>query len=365
MSRKLTAAIALGLAALLGAGCASLREAAGSEKPAWELPPPPPNDAPVVDAGRLHRATLENGLEVLVLEDPRLPRVRVGLAARAGAGLESPVTRGGLQLLSVERQPVTDGEAQRFPFSVPAIRALGRIELESPVTFFVGENGSGKSTLLEALAAATALPTVGTVSARNDRTLAEQRKLARRLRLAWSQRSHRGFFLRAEDFFGFTARVREMKEEFSEELARIDVEYEGRSDYAKTLAKGPARGSIHALEERYGSDLDHNSHGEGFLQLFRARLVAGGLYLLDEPEAALSPQSQLAFIAMLKDAVDAGSQFVIATHSPILMAVPGARILSFDESPPAYVAFEAIEHVNLMREFLASPERFLRHIWTD
>ena len=119
------------------------------------------------------------------------------------------------------------------------------------------------------------------------------------------------------------------------------------------------------MEVHYGVDLDVNSHGESFLKLFQSRVVPGGLYLLDEPEAALSPQSQLAFLAMIKDSVDDGSQFLIATHSPILMAIPGATIFSFDQCPVGEVEFEDLEHVNLMRDFLARPERFLRHLWTE
>jgi predicted ATPase len=118
------------------------------------------------------------------------------------------------------------------------------------------------------------------------------------------------------------------------------------------------------MERRYGGDIDHNSHGESFLLLFRSRLVPRGLYLLDEPEAALSPQSQLAFIAMIKEAVDQGSQFVVATHSPILLAIPGAMLLSFDRAPAARVAYDELESVRLFREFVESPERFLRHLWS-
>ena len=114
---------------------------------------------------------------------------------------------------------------------------------------------------------------------------------------------------------------------------------------------------------RYGADLDAQSHGESFLALLRARLTPNGLFLLDEPEAALSPQSQLAFIAMIKDAIDEGSQFIMATHSPILMAIPGAQIVTFDTSPPETVQYEDLEHVNLTRAFLLNPERYLRHIW--
>ena len=119
------------------------------------------------------------------------------------------------------------------------------------------------------------------------------------------------------------------------------------------------------MEGRDGDNLDVKSHGESFLRLFQSRLVPGGLYLQDEPEAALSPQSQLAFLAMIKDSVDDGSQFLIATHSPILMAIPEATIFSFDHRPVSTVHFEDREHVNLMRGFLAWPERLLSYLWTD
>ena len=116
------------------------------------------------------------------------------------------------------------------------------------------------------------------------------------------------------------------------------------------------------LEHRYGVNLDANSHGESFLRLFRSRFVPGGLYLLDEPEAPLSPQSQLGLIAMLKDMVAQDAQFIIATHSPMLLAFPNATVYSFDERPPRRVPFEELEHVRLTRDFLNNPEAFLRHL---
>ncbi len=116
------------------------------------------------------------------------------------------------------------------------------------------------------------------------------------------------------------------------------------------------------MEKRYGVDLDANSHGQAFFQLFRSRFVPGGLYLLDEPETPLSPISQLALIGMLQDMVAQEAQFIIATHSPILLAMPAARILDFDAQPIAPAAYEDLEHVKLTREFLADPERFLRRL---
>ena len=116
------------------------------------------------------------------------------------------------------------------------------------------------------------------------------------------------------------------------------------------------------MEKRYGEDLDANSHGQAFFQLFRSRFVPAGLYLLDEPETPLSPLSQLALLSMLKDMVAQDAQFIIATHSPILLALPGARILDFDAQPIRWTAYEDLEHVRLTREFLADPERFLRRL---
>jgi predicted ATPase len=254
------------------------------------------------------------------------------------------------------------GSEERFPFTVPAIRSLEALELGGPVTFFVGENGSGKSTLLEGIAAAARLPAVGSDDVQRDATLAAQRALGDALRLVWSRRTSRGFFLRAEDFFGFTKRLAVLRSELMARLTEIEVEYADRSAYAKGLAMGPVRASLGALEERYGVDLDANSHGQSFLRLFRSRFVPGGLYLLDEPEAPLSPQSQLGLMAMMSDMVAEDAQFIIATHSPMLLAYPGARIVSFDEIPVRPVEYRELESVLLVKEFLAEPERYLRGI---
>ncbi|MFL5620196.1 MAG: AAA family ATPase, partial [Gemmatimonadaceae bacterium] len=143
------------------------------------------------------------------------------------------------------------------------------------------------------------------------------------------------------------------------------VEYADRSTYAKGLAAGPARASLGALESKYGVDLDANSHGQSFLHLFQSRFVPGGLYLLDEPEAPLSPQSQLGLMAMIADMVAEDAQFVIATHSPLLLAYPGAGIVSFDEVPVRFVEYAELDSVRLVREFLADPERYLRGIVKD
>jgi predicted ATPase len=265
-------------------------------------------------------------------------------------------------LLTVALDANRANAADRFPFTVPIIRELGTLSFDGPVTFLVGENGSGKSTLLEGLALAAKLPTVGSESSDRDKTLEAQRRLAHALKLTWRQKAHRGFFLRAEDFFGFTKALAKMRAEMLGDLARIEVEYKDRPSPARGLASMPALTSLHEMERRYGIDLDENSHGQSFLKLFRSRFVPGGLYLLDEPEAPLSPQSQLALLAMIGDMVRENAQFVIATHSPILLGFPNATIYSCDRVPIERVPFEELDHVVITREFLNAPERFLRHL---
>lgn len=279
------------------------------------------------------------------------------------SGPSAGVSVSSVQLAAVDCDPPAD--ASGFPFAVPSVATLRRIDFDAPVTLLVGENGSGKSTFLEALAIAARLPAVGSRAPGDDPTLEAQRRLARCLRLTWRGRTHRGFFLRAEDFFGFQKGVAAQRAEHEGELRRIETELADASEHARRLASGPHRASISAFTDRYGENPDARSHGEAFLSLFGRRLVPGGLYLLDEPEAPLSPQSQLAFLAMVRDAVREGSQLVIATHSPILMAIPGARILGFDDPPVRPLAFDEIEAVALVRDFLQAPDRYLRLIWDE
>ncbi|MCX6065841.1 MAG: AAA family ATPase [Chloroflexi bacterium] len=215
-----------------------------------------------------------------------------------------------IHLRSLSRRDWNPSFNGSFPFNLPVAQTIQTLEFTTPVTFFVGENGSGKSTLLEALACAVESITVGIESVKTDPCLAAQRELSKYFRLVWTKRTHKGFFLRAEDFFG----------------------------YAK------------------------QQNGESFLALFQSRFVPGGLYLLDEPEAPLSPMRQLALIAMIKEMIAQDSQFIIATHSPILMAFPGATILSFDEGEIKPADYEDLESVRLMRDFLQNPGTFLQHL---
>jgi predicted ATPase len=253
----------------------------------------------------------------------------------------------------------------RFPFTVPAIASLDELPFTSAVTFLVGENGCGKSTLLEGIACAAGSIAVASQRLDDDAALDAGRALGRHLKLTWSARTRRGFFLRAEDFFGYVTKLARMREALQRDLERVDEEYRDRSRTAQMYARAPYQGQLSALESDYGEGLEVRSHGESYLDFFQARFVPGGLYLLDEPEAPLSPLRQLSFLVLLHDMLAQQAQFIIATHSPIVMAYPGAAILSMDGGTIEPIAYDDLEHVRIMRGFLDHPERYLARLFEE
>jgi predicted ATPase len=262
--------------------------------------------------------------------------------------------------LSAIRRKHDEGE-EGFPWTVPVVAGFEAMELTAPVTFFVGENGSGKSTVLEGIAAGLRAIAVGSAEVDDDESLRAAQRLAAGLRFERRGRPRTRLFFRAEDIFGFTKRVLRTMRDLS------DIEEQFRRElpdgsYGQKLAMGAARGQRRALEGRYGEEPDARSHGEVFLGLLASRLVPGGLYLLDEPEAPLSPRGVLQLIALLKDRVARDCQFIVATHSPMLMAFPGAAIHVFADGAIRLTPYPEVEHVQLARAFLDDPERFLRHL---
>ncbi len=246
-----------------------------------------------------------------------------------------------------------------FPFDVPVIETLDELLFSTPVTFFVGENGSGKSTLVEAIACGLRCPTIGSSDVNLDESLKAQRSLSEAIRFARVKNPRLKLFFRAEDAIGFTHRV---SNELLE-LQNLEAHFsDSLSGYGKQLATGAMRGQRNALESRYGENPDAKSHGEWFINVIKQRIHPGGFYLLDEPETPLSPIHQLSLLSIIKDSVEKGSQFIIATHSPILMALPGATIFSFDHLPIQTIAWDEVEHVAITRAFLNDPESYLRHL---
>lgn len=238
-----------------------------------------------------------------------------------------------LQHMSLRRDTVDSFE--RYPFNLPAVRTLDRLDFHPKVTFFIGENGSGKSTLLEALAVALGFNAEGGSRNFQFSTRRSHSVLHKHLRIAKGFRRPRtGFFLRAESFFNVAT-----------EIEHLDAE--------------PGLGAP-VMQSYGGRSLHDQSHGESFLTLLMERFHGQGLYILDEPEAALSPQRQLAVLARIHDLVNESSQFVIATHSPLIMAYPDACIYQCGADGVVPVAYEDTEHVRVTRDFLADPPRMLR-----
>ena len=244
--------------------------------------------------------------------------------------------------LDAEGDGASDG---RYPFTLPAVSQLARsagITLAPGVTFLVGENGTGKSTLVEAVAAAAGFNPEG--GSRNFRfaTRASESSLGERLRLTWGVHKPRTeFFLRAESFYNVAS-----------EIERLDRD---------------SGGFGRPLLDSYGGVSPHErSHGESFLDLAVNRFGPEGLYLLDEPEAALSVRGCLALLSRMHELVGQGSQLLVATHSPVLLALPGATILEIAEDGTIErVDFDQALPVRLTREFLAAPDRFLRPLLGD
>ena len=211
---------------------------------------------------------------------------------------------------------------------IEALRGMGRLEFSAPVTFFVGENGSGKSTLLEAVAVAWGFNPEGGTRNYSFSTYDSHSRLHEALRVTKGFRRARwGYFLRAESFYN----VASMEEEYNAPV--------GRSQH---------------LHER--------SHGESFLAMVQRQFQADGLYLMDEPEAALSPQRQLTLLAELHRLAGEGAQFIIATHSPILLGLPGAQILSFDDGPIRPCSYEETDSFRVTSLFLNHRELVLKNL---
>lgn len=219
-----------------------------------------------------------------------------------------------------------------YPFTIPALRQLNELDFKKPVTFFVGENGSGKSTLMEAIADICGFNTAGGGRNNTYDLEASEAALSDHIRLSWLPKVTNGFFLRTESFYHFASHIDDI-------------------------------GSIQAYG---GRSLHHQSHGEAFLSLFQNRFGGKAIYLLDEPEAALSPQRQLTFLRIIHDLEKSGEvQFIIATHSPILLGYPGADILHFSEGGIRSVDYEETEHYQITRGFLENREGYLKHLFQD
>jgi predicted ATPase len=226
-----------------------------------------------------------------------------------------------------------DPSAREDVALAPALTSIVELDLDPSVTFLVGPNGSGKSTLLEAIAVAAGLNAEGGGSNFRFATRETHSGLHRHLTLARRGAPSTDYFLRAESFYNVVSALEDM---------------------------GPR-----AFDSYGNRSLHAQSHGESFLALVVERFGPDGLYLLDEPEAALSPQGQLALLRRMHELAEEGCQLIVATHSPILVALPGALILALDDDAIRPVVYDEVGHVELYRSFLDDPALYLHHLLAD
>ena len=228
----------------------------------------------------------------------------------------------------------------QFPFSLPAVRNLDTLVLHPSVTFIVGENGSGKSTLLEAMAVALGFNPEGGTRNFNFSTRRSHSELYKFIRLSRGyRRPADGFFLRAESFFNVATEIEHLDEE---------------------PAFGPP-----VIDSYGGRSLHEQSHGESLFALLMNRFGGKGLYILDEPEAALSPSRQMAMISRMHDLIQDNSQFIIATHSPILMAYPDAQIFVLSPDGIQKTDYTDTDHFQVTRDFLNNHKQMLKILMAD
>ncbi len=251
-------------------------------------------------------------------------------------------------LRSIER--VVDMEqGSGFPFDIPPLNNFRKLDLKARVVFLVGENGTGKSSFLEAIGLRAKLGCATGKALDHDPALVPIHPLARSFRLNWAPQTKYGFFLRVEDFFQHTRNNRAR----AEPLGAVAVSHKS----GEQLMRG-----YRAVPQFSDDETLRQSPGESFLNFVQSHCVPGGLHLIDEPEAALSPQRQLAFMSLLKSVADENAQFIIATHSPILVAYPGAQIVSFDDNAVRSVDYHELPHVTFTKNFLNDPENYLRDL---
>lgn len=248
--------------------------------------------------------------------------------------MESGISQQFIRYIELDREKVPS--FSEYPFNLPAIKDLHSLSFHPKVTFIIGENGSGKSTVLESIAVAYGFNAEGGTINFNFMSRATHSNLNNYIKIVKGIKKPRtGFFLRAESFYNFATNIDDLDSEFS---------------FGPPLIKSYGGKSLH-----------EQSHGESFFAVLQNKFKGKGIYILDEPEAALSPSRQMSMLSIIHDLVKEGSQFIIATHSPIIMAYPHACIYQINEGFET-VDYEETEHYQVMRAFLNNTKKMLKEL---
>ncbi len=246
-----------------------------------------------------------------------------------------------------------------FPYDVSSIKHSKNIELDSDITFFIGDNGTGKSTLIETLAFWLQLPHMDGYEY-SKKAFEASTELVKCLDIEFNIDRPTGFFFRAEDFGELMNSIDRRDADVYKHLKSLEGEVP--ESVIKQMMNN-ANYQQHRIRNNYGQDLLSFSHGEAYLKILHSKINRDGIYILDEPEAALSPARQLSLIYLIMEHLkDHQSQFIISTHSPMLMAIPGASLYEISHDGMEKKPFEETEHYTITRNFLNNPETYLRHL---
>jgi predicted ATPase len=246
-----------------------------------------------------------------------------------------------------------------FPFNIPAVQYAREVALNNKVTVFVGDNGCGKSTLLESIAYHLNLPLIGGYI-KSHPGFEAARIIEPYLAIEWKRQTSKGFFFRAEDFSDFINSVEKEKNKIAGDLSELKGVVD---DSIINEMSDSMNYKLFLMRKNYGENMQAFSHGEAYLKILQTRIGDKGIYLLDEPEAALSPLKQLSLISFILDVLkDKNAQFIIATHSPILMGIPNASLYEIQENEMKLVSYTETDHYRITKTFLDNPEYYLKHL---
>ncbi|MEJ0101206.1 MAG: AAA family ATPase [Bacteroidota bacterium] len=254
---------------------------------------------------------------------------------------------------------VNTSKTHPFPYNISAVKFAKNIVLDKAVTIFIGDNGCGKSTLLETIALKLNLPLIGGFVTDHGGFEAA-RMLQPSLQIETKRQTSKGFFFRAEDFSDFINSVDNDKRRIGEDLRDLKGVVD---DSIINQMSDSMNYSLRQMRKNYGDNMQAYSHGEAYLKILQTRIADKGIYLLDEPEAALSPLKQISLLFLIMEILKNGNtQFIISTHSPILMGIPNARIYQITEDNMEQVEYKETDHYRITKTFLNNPDYYLREL---
>ncbi len=253
----------------------------------------------------------------------------------------------------------SDGDG--YPFIIPLIKNFSELYINNSIIILVGTNGCGKSTFLEIIACGYGINPISLLHDYANEEFKLIKEATKKFSISSTIKKN-GFFFRGEDFIEYIYFLHKSKKEAQDELSLIKEQYKNKSNYARSMAASPHFKTIYEIDNMYKRDLQQLSHGESFIEFFKSRLRENSLYIIDEPEGPLSFINQLALISLIKEYSNKGCQFIIATHSPVLAAIPNADIYELNDCIFNKVPYEELDMIRDLKSFINNPDVFTRNL---